>query len=120
MIEEGILNASGASREPESEERIEERRKETIREALERTEGEDDSRRAEIIAEAMLAEPGPETTDWLWRILVGGLLFLMFLALAGIIALDAAGKGTQVLMTIFAALLGGLLGLFVPGPGRGG
>lgn len=115
----GNAGASGADEEAESEESIEERRKETIREALEQTQGEDNARRAEVIAEAMLAEPGPETTDWLWRILVGGLLLLMFLALAGIIALDAAGKGIQVLVTIFAALLGGLLGLFVPGPGSG-
>jgi ATP:corrinoid adenosyltransferase len=94
-----------------------EKRKQAIREALAKTEGQDDTSRAAEI-EAMLAEPTQKTTDWMWRLLVAGLLGLMLLALAGVITMLLLDKNTQVLSTIFAALLGGLLGLFVPSPGQ--
>lgn len=105
--------------EPGNGESDEERRKRVIRETLEQHQGQDTESQAKALDEAMLAEPTQPTTDWLWQVLVVGLVGLLLLALCGLIALAVLGKDTEVLVTVFASILSGLLGLFVRSPGEG-
>lgn len=116
MVRLRRADRGGESSNGESDE---ERRKRVIRNALEQHRDEDPARQADAVQEAMLAEPSPETTDWLWKAFIGGLIALLLLALCGVIALGVLGKSNQALVTIFASILSGLLGLFIRGPAEG-
>jgi hypothetical protein len=66
--------------------------------------------------------PGPDTatTGILWRRLVTGLLLLLVIASGGVLYLLVDDKSPDVALTMFTALLTGLLGLFAPSPVKGG
>jgi hypothetical protein len=68
---------------------------------------------------ALVAGADQETTNWLWLILVGGLMTLTGFALIGtfyLIADDKAGTSPDLALTMFTALLTGMLGLFIKSP----
>lgn len=73
-------------------------------------------------AAAMAAVPPPSTPtaiSRLWTILVSGLVFALLVALGGVLYTVADGKDTtspDVMVTVFTALLTGLIGLFVKSP----
>lgn len=67
-------------------------------------------------ATAAVPAPTPDQAGWLWRILVGGLVVVLFTALIGIILTVNDGKEStspDVLVTVFSSSLTGLIGLFV-------
>ena len=67
----------------------------------------------------LVAGADQHTTNWLWLILVGGLMLLTGLALVGtfyLIADDREGTSPDLALTMFTALLTGLLGLFIKSP----
>ena len=70
--------------------------------------------------EAFLAEPSPEATDSIWKMLVGGLLVLLGICVLGIIGLVLDERDSQIVLTAFSALLTGLLGLFIQSPLKNG
>lgn len=90
--------------------------------ALAATAGEDLQVRAAAVggaASAVVPPPAPQDVGWLWRALTVGLVAIMVFALAGIIFVLADGNdktSPDVLVTIFASVLTGLLGLFVNSP----
>ena len=92
---------------------------ENIQLAVNAVEGEDSEVKAAAARAAVTATiSGPPTQDVgvLWRILVGGLVGVLILALGGIIWTVGDGKETtspDVIVTVFTSALTGLIGLFV-------
>ena len=89
--------------------------------AVSGTAGETDAVKTAAVAAATAAIPAPPPQDvgWLWKMLVGGLLFVMVLSLGGIVWSVMDGEKTtssDVLVTIFTATLTALMGLFVKSP----
>lgn len=89
--------------------------------AVSGTTGESDAVKTAAVAAAAAAIPAPESKDvgWLWKMLVGGLLLVMVLSLAGIVwsVMDSDSEtASDVLVTIFTATLTALMGLFVKSP----
>lgn len=90
--------------------------------ALAATAGEDPQIRAAAAggaASAVVPPPPAQDVGWLWRALTVGLIAIMVIALAGIIFMLADGNdktSPDVLVTIFASVLTGLIGLFVKSP----
>ncbi len=66
--------------------------------------------------EAVISKPSLTTTDFLWRSLVVGLLVLVGLSLIGFFVLLGTNNNTDPAITVFTALLTGLLGLFIKSP----
>lgn len=64
-----------------------------------------------------MINPSQATANTLWSWLVAGLILAMLLSLGALIWFSATGKKTDTLVTIFTALLTGLLGIFAPSPG---
>ncbi len=97
-----------------------ERRQRALEETLEKHYEEGSKAQADALEEAYLVtDPSQETADRLWLLLVGGLLAMLLIGLVGLILLVALDKSYEVVLTAFAALLSGLLGLFVNAPGSG-
>lgn len=70
-------------------------------------------------ARAAIALPDQPTSNWLYKILVPGLLILTVISLVGLILLIIdANEATppDLVLTTFTASLTGLLGLFVKSP----
>lgn len=73
----------------------------------------------EEIVRGVVGQPDQKTRSVLWIILIGGLLALLGYALWGIIDLLTDGDpktSPDKLITIFTAVLTGLIGLFAPSP----
>jgi hypothetical protein len=80
-----------------------------------------DGKSAEVTQQALdlLPKPSVVAVDYLWKLLVFGLLVILIVALAGVIALIADGNDKTdpaIALTIFTTTLAGLLGLFAPSP----
>ena len=80
-----------------------------------------DGKTPEVIKQALELLPKPSTVavDYLWKLLVFGLLVILIIALAGVIALISDGNDKTdpaIALTIFTTTLAGLLGLFAPSP----
>jgi hypothetical protein len=91
-----------------------------IRSVLDAAAGEPNS----VKEAALAAIPAPQGADigWLWKALLVGLLLLLVIAVGAIVwtVLDGDDKtSADKLVTIFAALLTGTLGLFVTSPAEG-
>jgi hypothetical protein len=68
---------------------------------------------------ASIPPPSPAEAAPLWKILVGGLVAVLILALGGIIwtvADSDSGTSPDVIVTVFSSALTGLIGLFVKSP----
>lgn len=67
-----------------------------------------------------LSQPTQTTTDLLWKVLVFALAIIAGLSLLGLVVLIALGKTPSLVLTAFTASVTGLVGLFVPAPGKAG
>ncbi len=68
-----------------------------------------------------LGRPTQGTTDWLWLMLVGGLVSVLIVAVVGLLVwAGRTGAQTDKLVTVISAVLAGLLGLFVTSPPQSG
>jgi hypothetical protein len=91
---------------------------EAVNEALAATAGQP----AEVQAAAVRAAiPPPRGGDvnWLWKVLVSGLVVVLIISLMGVMwaVLDAKdGTSPDTIVTLFTAVLTGLIGLFVKSP----
>ena len=68
---------------------------------------------------AAMYDPSQPTVDWLWRVLIIGLVGALGVALIGVAwaVLDGnEGTSPDVMVTVFTALLTGLIGLFAKSP----
>jgi hypothetical protein len=68
---------------------------------------------------APVPSPDDVVSGWLWRVLVGGLVGVLVVSLAGIMWTVCDGNtdtSPDVLVTIFSSTLAGLIGLFVNSP----
>lgn len=66
--------------------------------------------------------PAQPTVGFLWKALIVGLLLILVLALVGVVyaVMDGDDKTSpDVLVTIFASVLTGLIGFFAPSPAKG-
>ncbi len=95
----------------------------SVRDALQATEGETPEVKAAVAAAAAGAavpEPSlPSDVGFLWKALVVGMLTILVIALGGIIFTVADGNNAtspDVIVTIFTSVLTGLIGLFVRSP----
>jgi hypothetical protein len=68
------------------------------------------------IIQAAIPTPTGEAINRLWMTLVQGLLLALLVALGGLLYLLIDDKSADVAVTVFTALLTGLLGLFAPSP----
>jgi hypothetical protein len=84
--------------------------------ALDETKDQGTSAQAEAVQRVLFTQPSQSTTDDLWTFLIKGLIVLVGIALIAIVVLIAVGKYQDVALTVFTALLAGLLGLFVDNP----
>jgi len=80
---------------------------------------------AAAVSAAIGAIPPPSGKDaiWLWKALVSGLIVLLVIAMVGVIytVVDANNATSpDVIVTLFTAVLTGLIGLFVRSPMQGG
>jgi hypothetical protein len=96
---------------------------ETVRDALQATEGQAPEVKAAVAAAAAgAAVPAPSLPSdigFLWKALVVGLLAVLVISLGGIIytVADANDRTSpDVIVTIFSSALTGLIGLFVRSP----
>lgn len=91
---------------------------EAVNEALAATAGQP----SEVQAAAVRAAIPPPTggnVNWLWKALVSGLILLLVLSLIGVMwaVLDSNDKTSpDTIVTLFTAVLTGLIGLFVKSP----
>lgn len=94
---------------------------EAVTEALEATVGQPAEVQAAAVA-AAIPPPPAEQAGSLWRSLITGLVILLVLSLGGVIwaVLDGSeSTSPDVIVTLFTAVLTGLLGLFVRSPTQG-
>lgn len=69
----------------------------------------------------LLPKPSVVGVDYLWKLLIFGLLVILIIALTGVIVLIADGKDKTdpaIALTVFTTTLAGLLGLFAPAPSQ--
>jgi len=74
---------------------------------------------AAVQAAAMVPPPEGRDVGVLWKMLIGGLLAVLLVSLAGIVWSvmdDKTGTTSDVLVTIFTATLTALIGLFAKSP----
>lgn len=91
---------------------------ESVNDALAATSGQAPEVQAAAVR-AAIGQPPPEAVSWLWKALVVGLILLLVISLGGVIwaVLDGTGKTSpDVIVTLFTAVLTGLIGLFVKSP----
>lgn len=91
---------------------------EAVEEALQATAGQSPEVQAAAVAAAIPPPTGSEV-NWLWKALVVGLIVILLGALAGVVfaVLDANDSTSpDVIVTLFTAVLTGLIGLFVRSP----
>ena len=91
--------------------------------ALQATEGKSDA--VQIAAVQAVGAPGPGATNFIWIVVVLGLVGLLSYSLWGIVDLVTATSSTKSpdkLLTVFTTVLAALIGLFAPSPlqNRGG
>ena len=70
---------------------------------------------------AILGLPDAKTSSWLWKVLVVGLVTALILSLGGVLVavLDGSDQtDPDLILTLFTAVLTGLIGLFVRTPTR--
>lgn len=95
---------------------------ESIQAAVQAVEGQATEVKAAVgaaAATAAIPPPTPAEAGGLWRLLVGGLVIILIGALVGIILTVTDGKNStspDVIVTVFASVLTGLIGLFVKSP----
>jgi hypothetical protein len=82
-----------------------------------------ESQPAEVTKQALelLPKPSVVAVDYLWKLLIFGLLVILIIALTGVIVLIADGKDKTdpaIALTVFTTTLAGLLGLFAPSPNQ--
>lgn len=95
---------------------------ERVSEALTATAGQPTEVQAAAVA-AAIPPPTAEGALGLWKALVMGLVVALLLSLLGVLwAVIDANDGTSpdVAVTVFTAILTGLIGLFVKSPAQGG
>jgi flagellar basal body-associated protein FliL len=67
--------------------------------------------------QALAGNPDQKTSDYLWLILVSGLVLVLAVAVIGLIVWAGHSMAqTDKIVTVIAAVLAGLLGLFVTSP----
>ena len=96
-----------------------EEREAALKEALKNTQSAGVEAQAEAAQRVLMTQPSQPTADRMWLALTIGLLVLVGIALVAIVVLIVAGKYKDVALTVFTALLTGLLGLFVESPTKG-
>jgi hypothetical protein len=80
-----------------------------------------DVQAAAVTAAIAISGPTGEGINWVWKTLVGGLVLALIASLVGIMwaVLDKSGATSpDTLITIFTAVLTGLIGLFVKTPSQ--
>jgi hypothetical protein len=95
--------------------------RDAVAQALEATAGQPVEVQAAAVAAAMPAPPSNEV-GWLWKALIAGLIAVLVLALGGVLVAVLDGKDStspDVIVTLFTAVLTGLIGLFVKSPVQG-
>lgn len=91
---------------------------EAVDQALAATEGQPTQVQAAAVT-AAIGQVDTASLSWSWKALIVGLLALLVLALAGVVwaVLDGSeSTSPDVLVTVFASVLTGLIGLFVKSP----
>jgi hypothetical protein len=86
-----------------------------VQAAMAATEGASSEVQAAAI-EAVVPPPSGQSVNDLWMLLVRGLLLLLLISVCGVIFLLVDGKDPDLVVTVFTALLTGMLGLFAPSP----
>jgi hypothetical protein len=91
---------------------------ETVQEALDATAGQPPEVQAAAVRAAIPPPTGGDV-NWLWKALVTGLILLLVLSLIGVMWAVIDGDddtSPDTIVTLFTAVLTGLIGLFVKSP----
>lgn len=91
-------------------------RENKVKKAIDATENLTERQR-ELAMRYLLGSPTSQTTDFLWKLIVSGLLFILAMAMVALVGmLLLQNDGAQTALTVITTILAGLFGLFAKSP----
>ena len=90
-------------------------RTDSVQRVLQMTQNETDQVKQNAL-EAIVRPPGATATDFIWGVLVTGLVALLVLSILGLTHVMGHAVNDDRLITVFSTSLAGLLGLFIKSP----